>query len=101
MSSAAKPGLTAQQDKLLRFIEASLAEGRVAPSFEAMKDHVGVASKSGVHRLVSALEERGYITRVPHRARAIALASPLAKVPAYELMAELRRRGIAVRVDVA
>lgn len=101
MSSAAKPSLTAQQDKLLQFIEASLSESRVAPSFESMMVHLGIGSKSGVHRIVSALEERGYITRMPHRARAIALASPLATVPAYELIAELRRRDIPVKVEFA
>lgn len=95
-----RPSLTAKQDRLLRFIEASLEHSRVAPSFEAMKAHLGISSKSGVHRLLSSLEERGYITRVPNRARAITLGSPLATVPAFALMAELRRRGIPVKVDI-
>lgn len=96
-----RPGLTPLQDKLLSFIEESLEHSRVAPSFEAMKAHMGKGmSKSGIHRLVLALEERGYINRVPGRARAISLASPLSKVPVYQLLAEIRSRGIDVRVSI-
>lgn len=96
-----RPSLTAKQDRLLRFIESSLEHSRVAPSFEAMKAHLGISSKSGVHRLLGSLEERGYIKRTKNRARAIALGSPLSGVPAYVLMAELRSRGIEVKVVTA
>ncbi len=96
-----RPSLTLKQDRLLRFIEESLEHSRVAPSFEAMKSHLGLSSKSGVHRLLGSLEERGYIKRLPNRARAITISSPLASVPVYMLMAELRSRGVPVKVDVA
>ncbi len=70
--------LTAQQNKLLQFIEQRLEETGVSPSFEEMKKALGLASKSGVHRLVKALEERGFLRRLPHRARAVeVLRSPL------------------------
>lgn len=93
-----KPGLTAKQAQLLDFIKSSIEEAGVAPSFEAMAAHVGLASKSGVFRLLGALEERGYITRMRNRARAISLTSDLASVPAWMLIAELRERGIPVQV---
>ena len=63
--------LTAKQNELLRYIDARLAETGVSPSFEEMKDALDLKSKSGVHRLISALEERGFIRRLPNRARAL------------------------------
>ena len=63
--------LTRKQHELLRFIQASLEESGVSPSFEEMKDALDLKSKSGVHRLISALEERGFIRRLPNRARAL------------------------------
>jgi len=63
--------LTQKQHDLLLFINKSLAHSDVAPSFEEMKKALGLKSKSGIHRLISALEERGYIERLPHRARAL------------------------------
>lgn len=63
--------LTAKQHQLLTFIQARLDEGGVSPSFEEMKDALDLRSKSGVHRLISALEERGFIRRLPNRARAL------------------------------
>lgn len=93
-------GLTPQQDKLLRFIEASIEESRIAPSFESMKAHLGINSSNSITKLLRGLQERGYIDRQPNRSRAITLPRPLAKVPAYQLMAELRARGIPVKVDV-
>jgi len=64
--------LTGKQHQLLTFlIEHQQNEGDITPSFDEMKQAVGLASKSGIHRLVSALEERGYIRRLPNRARAI------------------------------
>lgn len=63
--------LTKKQRDLLLFINERMAQGDIAPSFEEMKDALGLKSKSGVHRLISALVERGYLERLPHRARAI------------------------------
>lgn len=63
--------LTKKQHELLSFIHDKLVEGGVSPSFEEMKDALSLKSKSGVHRLISALEERGFIRRLPNRARAL------------------------------
>lgn len=63
--------LTERQAVLLSLIEDSIHANGSAPSFDEMASSLGLASKSGVHRLVSALEERGFIRRVPNRARAI------------------------------
>lgn len=63
--------LTRKQNELLLFIHKRLSEDGVSPSFDEMKEALGLASKSGVHRLVSALEERGFIRRLAHRARAL------------------------------
>jgi len=65
------PMLTEKQKELLVFINARLQETGVPPSFDEMKDALALQSKSGVHRLIIALEERGFIRRLPHRARAI------------------------------
>lgn len=89
--------LTTKQQELLTFINNRLDEGGVSPSFEEMKDALDLRSKSGIHRLINALEERGFIRRLPNRARALevlklpdgmdrarkaaaALAAPLAQV---------------------
>lgn len=63
--------LTRKQHELLCFIHDRLAESGVSPSFEEMKDALELKSKSGVHRLISALEERQFIRRLPNRARAL------------------------------
>ncbi|HKT15271.1 MAG TPA: transcriptional repressor LexA [Allosphingosinicella sp.] len=63
--------LTRKQHELLCYIHDRLAETGVSPSFEEMKDALDLKSKSGVHRLISALEERGFIRRLPNRARAL------------------------------
>ncbi len=63
--------LTRKQNELLRFIHERLQEEGVPPSFEEMKDALELRSKSGIHRLIMALEERGFIRRLPNRARAI------------------------------
>ena len=63
--------LTRKQHELLLFIHKRLSADGVSPSFDEMKEALGLASKSGVHRLVSALEERGFIRRLAHRARAL------------------------------
>lgn len=63
--------LTKKQSELLRFIQIRLAESGVPPSFDEMKDALDLKSKSGIHRLILALEERGFIRRLPNRARAL------------------------------
>jgi repressor LexA len=63
--------LTRKQHELLSFIHERLGETGVSPSFEEMKDALDLKSKSGVHRLISALEERGFIRRLANRARAL------------------------------
>lgn len=86
--------LTRKQQELLFFINERLNEGGVSPSFDEMKDALGLKSKSGIHRLITGLEERGFIRRLPHRARALevlrlpekplpkAKAAPAVTVPA-------------------
>ncbi|MDG6078229.1 transcriptional repressor LexA [Erythrobacter litoralis] len=63
--------LTAKQHELIRFIQQRLEVTGISPSFEEMKAALDLKSKSGVHRLISALEERGFIRRLPNRARAL------------------------------
>jgi repressor LexA len=63
--------LTRKQYELLRFIHERLKETGVPPSFEEMKEALDLRSKSGIHRLITALEERGFIRRLPNRARAL------------------------------
>ncbi|WP_347303787.1 transcriptional repressor LexA [Croceibacterium sp. TMG7-5b_MA50] len=63
--------LTAKQHELLQFIQQRLEATGISPSFEEMKDALDLRSKSGVHRLISALEERQFIRRLPNRARAL------------------------------
>lgn len=85
--------LTAKQHELIRFIQQRLEETGVSPSFEEMKEALDLKSKSGVHRLISALEERGFIRRLPNRARALEVirqpedATPAAR-PALRLATE-------------
>ena len=80
--------LTRKQHELLRFIQVRLEETGISPSFEEMKEALDLKSKSGVHRLISALEERGFLRRLPNRARALEVlrepedASPRATRPA-------------------
>ncbi len=84
--------LTKKQHELLCYIHDHLADTGVSPSFEEMKEALELKSKSGVHRLISALEERGFIRRLPNRARALevvkmpegagkAAAKPAVQVP--------------------
>ena len=63
--------LTRKQYELLSFIDTRLKETGVSPSFEEMKEALGLRSKSGIHRLITGLEERGFLRRLPHRARAL------------------------------
>ena len=79
--------LTAKQHELLLFINERLNQSGVSPSFDEMREALDLKSKSGVHRLISALEERGFIRRLPNRARALEVlklpesATPAAAVP--------------------
>jgi repressor LexA len=63
--------LTRKQYELLMFIQEKLVETGVSPSFEEMKEALSLKSKSGIHRLITGLEERNFIRRLPHRARAL------------------------------
>ncbi len=63
--------LTRKQYELLVYLDKELRKKGVSPSFDEMKDALGLKSKSGIHRLITGLEERGFIRRLPHRARAI------------------------------
>lgn len=74
--------LTRKQHELLTFIQNRLEESGISPSFEEMKEALDLKSKSGVHRLISALEERGFIRRLPNRARALeVIREPEGAVP--------------------
>ncbi|WP_420404789.1 transcriptional repressor LexA [Nisaea sp.] len=80
--------LTKKQHQLLLFIQERLEATGVSPSFDEMKDALDLKSKSGIHRLITALEERGFIRRLPHRARALEiLRSPDASSAAPGTMA--------------
>ena len=79
--------LTSKQRELLQFIHGRLQESGVSPSFDEMREALDLKSKSGVHRLISALEERQFIRRLPNRARALEVvrmpdvATPAAAAP--------------------
>src|SRR5215813_6061534 len=90
--SAARKGgpmLTKKQRELLLFINQRLIATGVSPSFDEMKDALQLRSKSGIHRLVSGLEERGFIRRLPHRARALEVV----KLPEDSAAAPTSERG--------
>lgn len=86
--------LTRKQYELLRFIDQRLKEAGVPPSFDEMKDALDLRSKSGIHRLITALEERGFIRRLPNRARAIEVI----KLPELNTAAPAGRRGFTPSV---
>src|ERR1700720_569445 len=86
--------LTRKQYELLRFISERLKESGVPPSFDEMKDALDLRSKSGIHRLITALEERGFIRRLPNRARAIEVI----KLPELSASGNGRRRGFTPSV---
>jgi repressor LexA len=88
--------LTRKQHELLTFINQRLKATGVSPSFDEMKDALDLRSKSGIHRLISGLEERGFIRRLPHRARAlevIKLPEASAAEPAIAAVAGAAERG--------
>ncbi len=74
--------LTKKQHQLLLFIRDRLARDGVAPSFDEMKEALDLQSKSGIHRLIMALEERGFLRRLPHRARALEVIKLPENMPA-------------------
>jgi len=75
--------LTSKQKELLLYIHERIKETGVSPSFDEMKEALDLASKSGIHRLITALEERGFLRRLPHRARALeVLKMPDSAAPA-------------------
>ncbi|MFO7297163.1 MAG: repressor LexA [Proteobacteria bacterium] len=86
--------LTQKQKELLLFIHSRLQETGVPPSFDEMKDALDLKSKSGIHRLITALEERGFIRRLPHRARALEVI----KLPENAEQPQPRRGGFTPSV---
>jgi len=90
--------LTRKQADLLHFIEQHLSTQGIPPSFEEMKSAVNIQSKSGIHRLITALEERGFIRRIPHRARALEVlrSSKTAMPPSTDAVAVEKLRMVPV-----
>jgi repressor LexA len=87
--------LTRKQQELLLFIHERMKESGIPPSFDEMKDALDLASKSGIHRLITALEERGFIRRLPNRARALEVI----KLPeAYSGSIKPQQRGFSPSV---
>ena len=86
--------LTVKQRELLLFINQRLTATGVSPSFDEMKDALRLKSKSGIHRLVSGLEERGFIRRLPHRARALEVV----KLPEESAAPTVDRGGFSATV---
>ncbi|KQQ46753.1 LexA family transcriptional regulator [Rhizobium sp. Leaf311] len=86
--------LTRKQQELLLFIHERMKESGVPPSFDEMKDALDLASKSGIHRLITALEERGFIRRLPNRARALEVI----KLPESYTPASKPQRGFSPSV---
>ena len=78
--------LTAKQRELLLFIDQRLRASGISPSFDEMREALDLRSKSGVHRLISALEERGFIRRLPNRARALEVVKLPETAPAARPM---------------
>jgi len=89
--------LTRKQHELLLYIDRHLAESGVSPSFEEMKEALDLKSKSGVHRLISALEERGFIRRLANRARALEVL----KMPEMKAAAPATTSAAPLRVPQA
>ena len=76
--------LTKRQLELLRYIDRHMNKRGVSPSFDEMKEALGLKSKSGIHRLITGLEERGFIRRLPHRARALEILRRPNALPALD-----------------
>jgi repressor LexA len=88
--------LTSKQKELLMFIHERLKETGVPPSFDEMKEALDLRSKSGIHRLITALEERGFVRRLPHRARAMEIVRLPDSMP--QTLASSRSRGFSPSV---
>jgi repressor LexA len=86
--------LTRKQHELLLFIHERMKESGIPPSFDEMKEALDLASKSGIHRLITALEERGFIRRLPNRARALEVL----RLPDTMIPASQPRRGFSPSV---
>ncbi len=98
--------LTAKQHELLHFIDERLKASGISPSFEEMKEALGLKSKSGIHRLINALVERQFIRRLPNRARALEVVrlseeSSLRAVPAADNVVQLRPRSAPRAAEAA
>ena len=98
--------LTRKQHELLMFIHRRIKETGVSPSFDEMKDALDLASKSGIHRLITALEERGFLRRLAHRARALEVVKmpeqagvPAAAAPRTPFRPRLIENPSPVRAD--
>ncbi|MEK0081561.1 transcriptional repressor LexA [Benzoatithermus flavus] len=89
--------LTQRQLQLLKFIEDYVREHNVSPSFEEMRFALRLRSKSGIHRLIQGLEERGYIRRLAYRARALEVVKPVSEAPAEPATAPLEAASNVVR----
>ena len=90
--------LTKKQFELLTFINRRLSESGVSPSFEEMKEALGLKSKSGIHRLITGLEERGFIKRLAHRARALEVTRLPEQASLQEQRPSAPQRGFAPNV---
>jgi repressor LexA len=90
--------LTRKQHELLLFINKRLLETGVAPSFDEMKDALALRSKSGIHRLIGGLEERGFIRRIAHRARALEVTRLPEDLGVHKRPQEAPRRGFSPNV---
>lgn len=88
--------LTKKQHDLLVFIYNSLKKNNISPSYDEMKDALGLASKSGIHRLITALEERGFIRRLPHRARALEVLKLPVDVGTIEILPKPVNDSVAI-----
>jgi repressor LexA len=89
--------LTKKQHELLLFIDKRLGETGISPSFDEMKEALELKSKSGIHRLITALEERGFIRRLPHRARALEVL----RLPAESVAAQVHEKTEAEKPSFA
>ena len=90
--------LTKKQAELLTFLKTATADTDICPSFDEMREALNLKSKSGIHRLISGLEERGYIRRLPNKARSIEILQP-STAPAIPIAAQIAQK-VAAQVDV-
>lgn len=93
--------LTRKQHELIRFIQERLEATGISPSFEEMKEALDLKSKSGVHRLISALEERGFIRRLPNRARALEVLKQPENVTSVKAAANSNSALSSIKAPVA